>query len=133
MGPDYIIDASALYEVLATGQPDDGLVKRVEVGRAAAPDVIDLEVVATLRKHLRRGLIDARHADVVFGALRDFPLVRIPHRLMLSRIWRLRDGLGVYDAAYVATSEVYEIPLVTCDGRLGRAHAHSASIEVYPV
>lgn len=133
MGPNHIMDASALYEVLATGQPDDGLLKRVGVGRAGAPDVIDLEIVGILRRHLRQGLIDTRHADVVFGALHDFPLVRIPHRLMLSRIWRLRDWLGVYDAAYVATAEVYEIPLVTCDGRLGRAHAHSASVEVYPV
>jgi predicted nucleic acid-binding protein len=61
------------------------------------------------------------------AALRDIgetPITRAPHRPLIARVWELRDSLTPYDAAYVALAEQLDVPLFTCDARLGRAHGH---------
>ena len=45
----------------------------------------------------------------------------MPTRLLLERMWELRDNLSGYDAAYVAAAEHLEAPLVTTDKRLAAA------------
>ena len=41
-------------------------------------------------------------------------------RPLLPRMWELRGCVSGYDAAYVASAEAYECPLVTADVRLAR-------------
>ena len=68
-----------------------------------APHLLDLEVAQVLRRyHLAGEMPEAR----------------------------ARDALTAYDAAYVALAEGLDVPLVTCDGRVARAHGHRASIEL---
>jgi predicted nucleic acid-binding protein len=62
----------------------------------------------------------------------EAPIARVGHRSLLPRVWELRDVLTAYDAAYVALAEALGVPLLTCDGRLGRASGHSAEVLVYP-
>jgi predicted nucleic acid-binding protein len=48
----------------------------------------------------------------------------------LPSVWRLREDLTAYDAAYVALAEALDAPLVTMDARLSSAPGHRARIDV---
>jgi len=37
---------------------------------------------------------------------------------------------SAYDGVYVALAEALAMPLLTCDGRLARAHGHGAKVEL---
>jgi predicted nucleic acid-binding protein len=47
---------------------------------------------------------------------------------LIWRVWKLRDALTAYDGVYVALAEALDAPLLTCDGKLSRAHGHNARI-----
>jgi predicted nucleic acid-binding protein len=51
--------------------------------------------------------------------------------LLLQRIWRLRQNLSAYDAAYIALAEKLQAPLITRDRRIAVAPGHTAAIEVF--
>jgi predicted nucleic acid-binding protein len=129
---DFVIDASALVELATARAPSRQLVRRAQTGQAAAPELIDLEALSVVRALRRRGGLDepaAQHAAVKLGRA---PVARMTHRPLLTRIWELRNVLTAYDAAYVALAEQLDVPLLTCDARLGRAHGHRAEVVVYP-
>ena len=54
-------------------------------------------------------------------ALAELDAVRYTHELLLPLIWRLRDNLTAYDAAFAALAAALNAPLVTLDTRLARA------------
>ncbi|MGH3585050.1 MAG: type II toxin-antitoxin system VapC family toxin [Pseudonocardia sp.] len=121
-----MIDASALIE-LATGRaPARQLVRRTRTGQAAAPELIDLEGLSVVRSLRRRGGLDESAAQRAVGRLGSAPVARMTHRPLLTRVWELRDVVSAYDAAYIALAEQLDVPLLTCDARLGRAHGHDA-------
>jgi predicted nucleic acid-binding protein len=80
----------------------------------------------------RRGRLDATQAELAAERVVAAPVTRITHRPLLHRVWELRDVLTAYDAVFVALAERLGVPLLTCDGRLGRAHGHRARVEIYP-
>jgi predicted nucleic acid-binding protein len=45
-------------------------------------------------------------------------------------MWALRGSMTAYDATYVALAEGLDAVLLTCDGKLSRAHGHRARIEL---
>jgi predicted nucleic acid-binding protein len=49
---------------------------------------------------------------------------------LISRCWELRDNLTVYDAAYVALAEAFDVPLLTADIRLANSTGPRCQIEV---
>jgi predicted nucleic acid-binding protein len=51
--------------------------------------------------------------------------------LLLRRIWRLRQNLSAYDAAYVALAESLQAPLITPNRRFAAAPGHTAKVEVF--
>ena len=63
--------------------------------------------------------------------LPDAPIVRVPHRPLIERIWELRHTITAYDASYVALAELLDVPLVTCDAKLATSNGHKAEIELY--
>ncbi len=129
---DFVLDASALLELVASLAPDPGLRRASLTGEGAAPEIIDLEVVSILRRFVRSGLLTAEDARATLVDARETPLARTAHRPLLDRVWELRDSVAAYDAAYVALAEALGVPLLTCDARLGRAHGHDAEVRVYP-
>ena len=129
---EFVLDASALVELTIGPGPEQALVRQAATGQGAAPEVIDIESLQTIRRLLRAGLLEHSAAREAAAALADAPIARSPHRPLLKRVWALRDTISAYDATYIALAEQLGVPLLTCDARLGRAHGHDAEVIVYP-
>jgi predicted nucleic acid-binding protein len=127
-----VVDAS----VLANAVGDDGLDgRRVRrdlrnAGDLAAPDLVDVETVAVLRKRwLARSISDARFAAAV-GDLESLDLDRYPVLPFMRRAYELRSNVTAYDAAYVALAETLGCELWTGDRRLASAHGPACVIRL---
>jgi predicted nucleic acid-binding protein len=126
-----VVDASVLAPALADdGVDGDRVRERIRGEQLTAPELIDLEVVSTLRRAARAGRIDDRRSGQVLNDLAALPLRRVSHLPLLSRVWELRENLTAYDAAYVALAEVLNALLLTADGPLGRASGVRCEVEV---
>lgn len=126
-----VVDASVLAPALADdGADGDRVRERLRGERLAAPELIDLEVVSTIRRAARAGGLDDRRSSQALTDLAALPLRRIPHLPLLSRAWQLRDNLTAYDAAYVALAEALDALLLTADGPMGRASGVRCEVEV---
>jgi predicted nucleic acid-binding protein len=127
-----VIDASVLANVIGD-DGDDGDVARSEFRSAddvAAPDLVDVETVAVLRKRWIAGSITARRFASAITDLESIAIVRYPTLPLMRRAYELRDNVTAYDAAYVALAETLECELLTGDGRLGDAPGPECSIRV---
>jgi predicted nucleic acid-binding protein len=60
-------------------------------------------------------------------------VTRYPVAALLTRIWRLRDNLTAFDAAYIALAEALDAPVLTTDAALARSSGHRARVELYPL
>lgn len=129
---EFVIDASALLEVVLGEKPDAALRRTTLTAQGAAPELIDLESANTIRALVCRDALAADDGRAALSDIRDTPIARMTHRPLLERIWELRHSLTAYDASYVALAERLDVPLLTCDGRLARAHGHHAHIELFP-
>jgi predicted nucleic acid-binding protein len=128
-----VLDASAAIDLLVGGPAGrwvEGELIRNEA--AAAPELIDLEVVNALRRQTRVGRIPEETADAALKALPELRISRWSHVPLVPRIWALRAQLTPYDAAYVALAEQLDAELVTTDDRLARSHGHDARITTFP-
>ena len=103
---------------------------RLSATQVHAPELLDLEVTAALRKLVRRGETTLGHATDALDGLRRANITRHSHRLFLHRIWELRENISAYDAAYVAIAERADATLLTLDRRLAQAHGPRCRIEV---
>lgn len=128
----YVLDASAVVEFLGATDPDRDLMHRIMMGDAAAPEIVDLEVLNAMRKQVRRGQLAPEVAEGAVRDLREFPIARSPHRPLMTRIWDLRHSVTPFDASYVALAEELRVPLVTTDAKLAGSNGHKAEIELYP-
>lgn len=111
----------------------DGRRARTEIrdaGELAAPDLVDVETVAVLRRRWLEGaLSDTRFARAVQD-LQDLDMDRFPTLPLMARAYELRNNLTAYDAAYVALAEVLTCELLTADRRLAHAPGPSCTIRL---
>ncbi len=128
-----VLDASAAIDWLlqtSVGQQiEDRIYSRGE--SLHAPHLLDLEVAQFLWRLVREGSVSAPRADQAIQDLLDLRVTRYPHFVFLPHIWRLRDNLSAYDAAYVALTERLGATLITRDARLASASARRVSIELF--
>jgi predicted nucleic acid-binding protein len=96
-----------------------------------APALIEVEVVSGLRRLLRQRRIAEDRAMIGLEWFLDLGIEMHHGAEFTRRVFALRHSLSAYDAAYGAVAELIEAPLLTADGRLGRAHRHRAEIEVF--
>ena len=127
-----VIDASALVELLLRGPAAETIEARLSAPGLAlcAPHLIDVETTQAIRRHALKGDIAAERGELALTRLAELRLRRYPHTALLPRIWRLRDNVSAYDAAYLALAEVLDAPLLTRDRRLAAAAGHSAKVEI---
>lgn len=93
-----------------------------------APHVIDIEMVATIRRIALGGRLPATDAREAIDLLIGLEIQRYPHVTLVDRMWELRDTVHPPDSAFVALAEALDAPLLTTDGRLARSHGHTATI-----
>jgi predicted nucleic acid-binding protein len=96
-----------------------------------APHLLDLEVAQVLRRLAREATISAQRADQALQDLLSLRVTRYPHFVFLPQIWRLRNNLSAYDAAYVALAEKLGATLITRDTRISAAPGHGVRIELF--
>ena len=128
-----VLDTSAAVDWLL--QTPDG--QRIEQRIYAHQDtlhsvhLIDVEFLQVLRRLVREGTLSQKRAG---EAIEDMAALRITRHapvMLVPRIWRLRQNLSAYDAAYVALAERLQAPLITRDRRIASAPGHTAVVEVF--
>ncbi len=126
-----VIDASILANALGDDGSDGRAARRrLASDGLAAPDLVDVETVAVLRKRwLAGGLTDRRFAAAI-GDLEDLELTRYPTLAMMRRAFELRANVTAYDAAYVALAEELRCTLLTADQRLAASPGPTCHIEI---
>jgi len=127
-----VVDASVLANVIGDDGPD-GRLARKEIRAArdlAAPELVDVETVAVLRKRWLAGTIaDARFLAAIED-LEDIELDRYPVLRFMRRALELRASVTPYDATYVALAEILGCELWTADRRLASAPGPTCPIRV---
>jgi predicted nucleic acid-binding protein len=128
-----VLDASAAIDWLlqtAVGQQiETRIYSRGE--SLHAPHLLDLEVAQVLRRLVREAAVSAQRADQAIEDLLSLRVTRYPHFIFLPQIWRLRNNLSAYDAAYVALADKLGATLITRDARLASASSRGMNIELF--
>jgi predicted nucleic acid-binding protein len=116
-----VVDASAAVEYLLQTRVGLRVGAVLDEAEAAAPELVDAEVLAVLRREVLAGRVAQPRAAEAVRDLRDWGVIRLPHRPLLAEAWSLRGHVSAYDALYVAAARVRGADLVTADGPLARA------------
>ncbi|MGE5292613.1 MAG: type II toxin-antitoxin system VapC family toxin [Micromonosporaceae bacterium] len=127
-----VIDASVLANVVGD-DGSDGQRARQEfrnAGDVAAPDLVDVETVAVLRKRWLAGSITDQRFAAAVDDLGQLDLDRYPTLPFMQRAYQLRANVTAYDSAYVALAETLGCDLLTGDRRLASATGPCCTIRV---
>ncbi len=126
-----VVDASVLLSAIVDdGHAGDTARTRLDGCVVYAPELVDLEVAAVLRRHERAGLLDRRRAGMAMDDLCEAPVRRARHWDLMWRAWELRDNVTAYDAVYVALAEALGAVLVTADAKLADAPGPRCEFEL---
>jgi predicted nucleic acid-binding protein len=116
-----VIDASALVELLLRSVTGERVERALGDAELVAPDVVNPEVVQSLRGLERSGKLTSARASAAIARLAESDISRVPTRMLLRDMWSMRANLSAYDACYVALARALECPLLTVDEPLTRA------------
>jgi predicted nucleic acid-binding protein len=116
-----VVDACLAVEYLLRTELGNKLAPRLEAETLVAPELLDAEVLAVLRRAVRRRELNLRRAEEALVDLEAWGVERIPHLKLWRTAWKYRANVSGYDAFYVAAAAIYEAPLLTADGPLSRA------------
>jgi predicted nucleic acid-binding protein len=127
-----VLDASAAVELLCGLSLAGAVADRLADHEQAvhAPHLLGVEVAQVVRRYVQRGELRPERGAEALVDLADLDVVRHSHEPLLPAMWRLRQNLTAYDAAYVALAEVLDAPLVTLDARLAAAPGHNARVDL---
>jgi predicted nucleic acid-binding protein len=127
-----VIDASVLANIVGD-DGSDGQRARQEFRDAsdvAAPDLVDVETVAVLRKRWIAGTVSDDRFAAAVDDLEQLDLDRYPTLRFMRRAYELRANVTAYDSTYVALAETLGCELLTADGRLANASGPRCAIRV---
>lgn len=118
-----VVDASVLANVVGDDGADGKKARRElrTSGDIAAPDLVDVETCAVLRKRWLTKTISAARFAAAIHDLEDLAIDRYPTLRLMRRAYELRDNVTAYDAAYVALAETLGCELLTADHGLSKA------------
>lgn len=114
-----VVDCSALFDYVVMDVGAD-LDAALSERTWHAPQLLDFEFLATLRRHVTHDHIGSSDATERLGYFSNLAIERHSIELLRHRIWSLRHTFTAYDASYVALAEALGIPLVTSDLRLAK-------------
>jgi predicted nucleic acid-binding protein len=128
-----VLDASAAVDWLLRTPAGERIEQRIYAKNETLHTVhlLDVEFAQVLRRLVREGTLTARRAEDAIEDLAALRIARYAPILLLPRIWRLRQNLTAYDAAYVALAEQLQAPLITRDQRMAAAPGHRAAVEIF--
>lgn len=127
-----VVDASVLANVIGDDGAD-GRRARGEIrgaGPVAAPDLVDVETVAVLRKRWLAGTMSDSRFSAAISDLEQLGIRRYPTLPLMRRAFELRANVTAYDASYVALAELLGCDLLTGDGRLAGAPGPRCTIRL---
>lgn len=117
-----VTDASVVVDLLARFNPEPIEALLFEAGaRLAAPELIDLEVLNTLRRLDSDGAIPRSRRASILDDFRGLRIRRYRHQALWNGVWQRRKNLTAYDASYVVLARLLDATLVTRDERQSRA------------
>jgi predicted nucleic acid-binding protein len=127
-----VVDASVLANVVGDDGADGQRTRRElrAAGDLSAPDLLDVETVAVLRKRWIGGTITARRFSTAISDLEAMALERYPTLPLMRRAYELRANVTAYDATYIALAEALQCDLLTADNRLANAPGTRCVIRV---
>ena len=129
-----VADASAIVDILMA-TPAGFAIEQWMFGSeepVAAPHLVDVEVLHVIRRFHRTKQLTAARAEEALDDFGALAITRYSHEILRPAMWRLRDNLTAYDAAYVALAEILDAPIVTCDAKLARSRGHAVTFRLYP-
>lgn len=128
-----VLDASAAVDWLLQTPAGQRIEQRIYAHDDTLHSVhlLDVEFVQVLRRLVRQGTLTPKRAEEALEDMAALRITRYAPVLLLRRVWRLRQNLSAYDAAYVALAENLQAPLLTRDQRIARAPGHTAAVEVF--
>jgi predicted nucleic acid-binding protein len=115
-----VIDASAAVEFLlrtGVGLRIEGLIADANL---FAPELLDVEVTAVLRRQLLHGNLEEERAAQALDDLVAWDVERLSHRALVREAWNLRHNVSAYDAFYLAAARRKAASVITSDGPLAR-------------
>jgi predicted nucleic acid-binding protein len=116
-----VVDASAFVELLAQTSLAPKIERVIGDAELVAPDVLNVEVLQSLRGLERGGRLTSARASLAVLQLARSKVQRMPTVDLLPQVWSLRANVSAYDACYVALARALDCPLLTIDGPLTRA------------
>lgn len=127
-----VLDASAYCEALLR-PPEDPLRARLAgVDHVHVPDGFDIEVLNVVRRLCSLGTITAAEGTAeVVALIAASDIQRHTVVPLLPDMWRLRDNVTGYEAAYVALAARLDLPLATADRKLARAPSLPCVVELF--
>ena len=126
-----VVDASVIAPAVADGGPDGEACRaRIKGQSLAAPDLLRVEAVSVIRRHLLTGALTATQANNAIDDLLNLPITVYPTAALLRRAWELRDNATACDACYVALAEALGCSLATADQRLANAPGTRCQIDI---
>jgi predicted nucleic acid-binding protein len=128
-----VLDASAAIDWLLQSPVGIKIEKRIFTRSESlhAPHLLDIEVAQAMRRMVRTRAISAQRSEQLLEDLFSLRITRYPHFVFLPQIWRSRDNLSAYDAAYVVLAQELGATLITRDARLASASPRSVSAELF--
>lgn len=123
-----VLDTSALVELLLNTPKAAAVRQAIGDADVVVADLVNVEVVSTLRRLERTSAIDPGRATEAVADLAAGPLRQLSTRPLITEAWGLRDNLSAYDAFHVALARTLDCPLVTGDLRLARAPGLRVSV-----
>ena len=130
--PGYVPDASAVVEYLLETPAGLAVGEMIAGAELAAPELLDPEVMSSLRRRVLGGRLPEERALRILDELADLPIERVAHRSLIHTAWQLHRNVSSYDALYVALARVRGFELLTADGRLARASGLGVSVRYVP-
>ena len=118
-----VVDACVLANAVGDDEESGRQARELlrEHRELAAPDLVDVETTAVLRRRWLAGTITDERFEQAIEDLTDIPLARFPTLGLMRRAFELRANVTAYDACYVALAEALDWPLCMVDRRLAHA------------